>query len=96
MALEDLAMFRAVPGSTIFYPSDAVSAERAVELAANTKGICFIRTSRPEVPILYTAQTKLAVGKAQVIVNSIFRFLYFCGTVFIRHYALVCIYTQHK
>ena len=37
MALEDLAMFRAVPTCTVFYPSDAVSTERAVELAANTK-----------------------------------------------------------
>jgi len=39
MALEDLAMFRAIPGSTVFYPSDAVSTEKAVELAANTRGI---------------------------------------------------------
>lgn len=37
MALEDLAMFRAVPMSTVFYPSDGVSTEKAVELAANTK-----------------------------------------------------------
>ncbi|CAB4066678.1 E2.2.1.1 [Lepeophtheirus salmonis] len=36
MALEDLSMFRSLPGCTIFYPSDAVSTERAVELAANT------------------------------------------------------------
>ncbi len=35
MALEDLAVTRALPNSTVFYPSDAVSAERAVELAAN-------------------------------------------------------------
>lgn len=37
MALEDLAMFRAIPTCTVFYPSDGVSAERAIELAANTK-----------------------------------------------------------
>lgn len=37
MALEDLAMFRAIPTCTVFYPSDAVSTERAVELSANTK-----------------------------------------------------------
>ncbi|CAH0596130.1 unnamed protein product [Chrysodeixis includens] len=46
MGLEDLALFRAVPSATVFYPSDAVSTERAVELAANTRGICYIRTSR--------------------------------------------------
>lgn len=37
MALEDLAMFRAIPTCTVFYPSDAVSTERAVELSANKK-----------------------------------------------------------
>ncbi|GIX67302.1 transketolase [Caerostris extrusa] len=37
MGLEDIALFRTIPGSTIFYPSDAVSTERAVELSANTK-----------------------------------------------------------
>lgn len=39
MALEDIAMFRSLPGCTLFYPSDAVSTERAVELAANTRGV---------------------------------------------------------
>uniref|UniRef100_UPI00398F1FF0 transketolase-like isoform X1 n=2 Tax=Pristiophorus japonicus TaxID=55135 RepID=UPI00398F1FF0 len=67
MALEDLAMFRAIPTSTIFYPSDAVSTERAVELAANTKGICFIRTSRPETTIIYKNTEIFEVGKAKVL-----------------------------
>lgn len=40
-------------GSTVFYPADAVSTERAVELAANTKGVCFIRTSRPNTAVIY-------------------------------------------
>ncbi|EGI66180.1 PREDICTED: transketolase-like protein 2 isoform X1 [Acromyrmex echinatior] len=70
MGLEDIAMFRAVPGSTIFYPSDAVSTERAVELASNTKGICFIRTSRPATAVLYKNDETFAVGKAKVIKSS--------------------------
>lgn len=37
MGLEDVAMFRALPTATIFYPSDGVSIEKAVELAATTK-----------------------------------------------------------
>jgi len=40
-------------GSTIFYPADAVSCERSIEIAANTKGICFIRTSRPPTAVIY-------------------------------------------
>lgn len=40
-------------GATIFYPADAVSCERSIEIAANTKGICFIRTSRPATAVIY-------------------------------------------
>ncbi|KTG45206.1 hypothetical protein cypCar_00003502 [Cyprinus carpio] len=70
MALEDLAMFRAIPTCTVFYPSDGVSTERAVELAANTKGICFIRTSRPDTAVIYDAGEKFEVGKAKVVRQS--------------------------
>lgn len=53
MGLEDLAMFRSVPGSTIFYPGDAVATERAIEFAANAKGITFTRVNRNPTPIIY-------------------------------------------
>ncbi|ENN74101.1 hypothetical protein YQE_09074, partial [Dendroctonus ponderosae] len=70
MGLEDLAMFRAVNGSTIFYPADAVSTERAIELAANTKGITFTRTNRPTTPVIYANNHVFAVGKANVVLSS--------------------------
>lgn len=70
MALEDLAMFRAIPGSLVFYPSDAVSAWRAVELAANHKGAVFIRTSRPALPVLYSNEHEFAPGKSYIIKHS--------------------------
>ncbi|XP_052744471.1 transketolase-like protein 2 [Bicyclus anynana] len=67
MGLEDLALFRAVPTATVFYPSDAVSTERAVELAANTRGICYLRTSRPNTAVLYDNDTVFKVGEAKVV-----------------------------
>lgn len=67
MALEDIAMFRAIPTATIFYPSDAVSTERAVELAAQTKGITFIRTSRPATAMVYPNDDLFEVGKAKMV-----------------------------
>lgn len=70
MALEDLAMFRTIPGAAVFYPSDAVSAERAVELAADHPGITFIRTSRPATPVVYDANEPFAIGKAKVVKSS--------------------------
>uniref|UniRef100_A0A0P4WT66 transketolase n=1 Tax=Daphnia magna TaxID=35525 RepID=A0A0P4WT66_9CRUS len=69
MALEDLAMFRAIPGSTVFYPSDAVSCERAAELAGKTKGICFIRTSRPNTAVIYENEQAFSAGKGHVVRN---------------------------
>ncbi|XP_006872584.1 PREDICTED: transketolase-like protein 2 [Chrysochloris asiatica] len=70
MALEDLAMFRSIPNCTVFYPSDAVSAEHAVYLAANTKGMCFIRTSRPETAVIYSPQENFEIGQAKVVRHS--------------------------
>ncbi|XP_072277049.1 transketolase [Pyxicephalus adspersus] len=70
MGLEDLSMFRTVPNSTVFYPSDAVSTEKAVELAANTKGICFIRTSRPENTVIYNNNEEFKIGQAKVVQQS--------------------------
>uniref|UniRef100_A0A8I3Q4Y1 Transketolase n=5 Tax=Canis lupus familiaris TaxID=9615 RepID=A0A8I3Q4Y1_CANLF len=70
MALEDLAMFRSIPTATIFYPSDGVSTEKAVELAANTKGICFIRTSRPENAIIYNNNEDFQIKQAKVVLKS--------------------------
>ncbi|XP_018322655.1 transketolase-like protein 2 isoform X2 [Agrilus planipennis] len=70
MGLEDLALFRAVPGSTIFYPADAVSVERAVEIAANTKGICFIRTNRPPTNVIYANDQVFEIGKGHILKKS--------------------------
>merc|ERR1712212_74473 len=70
MALEDIAMFRSLPGCTVFYPSDAVACERATELAANTKGICFLRVSRPATPVVYSNDEVFSVGKAKVVRRS--------------------------
>ena len=66
MALEDFAMFRSIPGCACFYPSDAVSCERAIELAANHKGMTFTRTSRPATAVLYTGDEKFEIGKGKV------------------------------
>ncbi|XP_053436488.1 transketolase-like protein 1 isoform X2 [Nycticebus coucang] len=71
MALEDLAMFRAIPNCTVFYPSDAVSTEHAVYLAANAKGICFIRTSRPDNAVIYSPQESFEIGQAKVVRHSV-------------------------
>ena len=54
MALEDLAMMRAVHGSTVLYPCDANQTARLVALMADLPGISYLRTTREKTPILYT------------------------------------------
>jgi len=70
MALEDLAMFRGVPNCTVFYPSDGMSAERLVALAADTPGPVYIRTTRPKTPVIYSAEEKFVVGGSKTVRQS--------------------------
>jgi len=67
MALEDLAMMRAVVGSTVLYPSDAVATEKLLEEMALHKGVCFLRTSRPKTPVIYGNDEKFPIGGAKVL-----------------------------
>lgn len=71
MGLEDIALFRDLPDSTILYPSDAYSTERLTELSHSIKkGIIYIRTSRPKLSLLYTNKNKFEVGKFGVLQES--------------------------
>ena len=67
MALEDIAMMRAIAGSVVLYPSDAVSTEKLLEQMALAKGICFLRTSRPKTPVIYGNDEKFPIGGAKVV-----------------------------
>jgi transketolase len=67
MGLEDLAMMRAVVGSTVLYPADAVAAEKLVEQMTQTKGICYLRTSRPKTAVIYNNDEQFPIGGAKVL-----------------------------
>ncbi|MFL5923585.1 MAG: transketolase [Gaiellaceae bacterium] len=67
MALEDLAMMRAVHGSTVLYPSDANQTARLVVEMADREGIVFMRTTRAATPVLYDAGDEFPVGGSRVL-----------------------------
>jgi len=67
MGLEDLAMFRSVPGCAVLYPSDAVSAEACVAAMAAHRGLAYIRTTRPATPLLYAATEPFPLGGSKVL-----------------------------
>ncbi len=70
MGLEDLAMTCAEPNYTVFYPSDATSAWRAIELAVGIDGPVYVRTSRPKTSILYGPEEPFRVGGSKVLRSS--------------------------
>ena len=70
MALEDLAMMRAVHGSTVLYPSDATSTAYLVREMAERSGIVYMRTTRGAYPVLYRPDEAFPVGGAKVLRSS--------------------------
>ncbi len=70
MALEDLAMMRAVHGSTVLYPSDGTSTAALVEAMAGTAGVSYLRTTRGSYPGLYPAGERFVIGGSKVLRSS--------------------------
>jgi transketolase len=67
MALEDLAMMRAVQGATVLYPSDATSTAALVRAMADRPGISYLRTTRGAYPTLYETGESFPVGGSKVL-----------------------------
>ncbi len=70
MALEDLAMMRAVPNCAVLYPCDGVSAERLVAAAAAHQGMVYIRTSRPKTSVIYPPSEQFEIGGSKTLRES--------------------------
>ncbi|MGH9029119.1 MAG: transketolase, partial [Acidimicrobiales bacterium] len=70
MGLEDLALMRAVHGSTVLYPSDATSAAMLTVAMADLRGVSYLRTTRGAYPVLYGPDEQFPVGGAKVLRSS--------------------------
>jgi transketolase len=62
MALEDLAIFRAINGTTVLYPADGHSTVRLVTSMCDLPGISYVRTTREATPILYPHDEDFPIG----------------------------------
>ena len=67
MALEDIAAFRAVNGSTVLYPCDGNQTAKLVKAMAGLEGISFLRTTRADTPVIYEAGEQFPVGGSKTI-----------------------------
>jgi transketolase len=67
MALEDIAALRAVHGSTVLHPCDANQTAKLVATLADTEGISYIRTLRPNTPVVYDADEEFEIGGSRTL-----------------------------
>lgn len=70
MGLEDLAMMRAVHGSTVLYPCDANQTAYLVAQMADRPGIVFLRTTREKTPVIYPPEQRFPIGGSAVLRRS--------------------------
>ncbi|MFD9031125.1 transketolase [Streptomyces sp. NPDC059567] len=67
MGLEDLAMLRAVHGSTVLYPCDANQTAKLVVAMADLEGVRYLRTTRGGTPVVYGPEEEFPVGGSKVL-----------------------------
>ncbi len=62
MGLEDMALFRGIPGSTVLSPCDPTQTEKLVMEMTKAKGIVYMRTMRDAMPEIYTEKDEFPIG----------------------------------
>jgi transketolase len=67
MGLEDLALFRAVHGSTVLYPCDANQAAHLTAAMADVDGISYLRTTRGNTPVIYGPAERFPIGGSRML-----------------------------
>src|SRR5919197_483286 len=70
MGLEDLAMMRAVSGSTVLYPACATTAAELTREMAGRPGIHYLRTTREKTPVLYGPEERFPIGGSKILRQS--------------------------
>jgi transketolase len=67
MALEDLAIFRALHSSTVLYPADGTATVKLVTAMCDLPGISYLRTTREATPALYGADERFPIGGSKAL-----------------------------
>ncbi|MFN3648733.1 MAG: transketolase family protein [Armatimonadota bacterium] len=64
MGIEDVALACSLPGFAVVVPCDEVSTRKAVRALHQTQGPAYLRTGRPNAPVIYSEETPWTLGKA--------------------------------
>ena len=70
MAVEDIAIFRAILNSVVLYPSDAVSTDRLMPKILDHVGISYLRCTRSDTPVIYDNNETFEIGGSKTLRSS--------------------------
>jgi len=66
-AIEDVALMRAIPGMTVIDVADATETAQVVAAMADVPGPVYLRLKRGEIPVIFPADHRLSLVRAQVL-----------------------------
>ena len=71
-SIEDLALYRTIPGMTVMHPSDDISATKLTEQLLSHKHPSYTRTARNKTPRIYNENSvkSLEIGKGYVLTDG--------------------------
>ncbi len=81
MAVEDIAIMRAIPGIVIIDPADAEEIRQAVDRMAEYQGPVYLRESRDEWPDIFSKDYKFEIGKANIVRDGKDATIISCGVM---------------
>lgn len=82
-SIEDLAIYRTIPGMTVMHPCDDLSAKALTMQLLNHKSPSYTRTARNKTPRMYDEDTikELKIGKASMLREGVDIAIIACGVM---------------
>jgi transketolase len=81
MAVEDIAIMRAIPGIVVIDPADSEEMKQAVKVIAEYNGPVYLRETRDEWPDVFDPDYKFEIGKASIIHDGNDATIISCGVM---------------
>lgn len=79
MPFEDMALMRAVPGSTVIDVTDAAMLESLMWQMKDRCGLTYVRTTRKSYPAVYSADHAFRIGKGEIVRDGADLTIIACG-----------------
>lgn len=80
-AIEDIAVYRALPNMTVLQPCDSVEAEKMVFALAGYNGPSYMRVHRTAYPVIHSQDYNFKIGKGEILMNGKDAVIFASGTM---------------